>query len=363
MRALRGRRRLAARVSPSRPRRPAPPNGSAWATRSPPGPLIPSQTLLPARLPALEHELRPARRGQHGKTLTDVSCSGARTTHMTARRARTRAPTRRSSTRSPPTRGRVAADRRQRHRLHRDPPELRDLQPVRAAVPEPLLPGGDDETAQPDRRHRAEGRAPSSRASARSRRTRASWSSTTRRSCPTSGSGCWPQVPLACADVPYVRRKQKQLNTMLAAQATGDNGPARRRLHGEHRPRRVQVLGHALGRAAGAGQRRRAVPSQRPRHAGHRSGGRGGGAVARAWPPRRGRPRGRSRAVGVPAHALLPVGRQTRPKCIARGGPTDARAVCATIGRVATTSPEPSAIVATVTRRELRRASSVADQP
>ena len=36
---------------------------------------------------------------------------------------------------------------------------------------------------------------------------------------PGSGSGCWPQVPLAWADVPYVRGIQIALNDMLAARA------------------------------------------------------------------------------------------------------------------------------------------------
>lgn len=33
---------------------------------------------------------------------------------------------------------------------------------------------------------------------------------------PETGSGCWPQVPLAWADVPYLRATEKRLNTMLA---------------------------------------------------------------------------------------------------------------------------------------------------
>jgi hypothetical protein len=36
---------------------------------------------------------------------------------------------------------------------------------------------------------------------------------------PETGRGCWPQVPLAYADVPYLRAKQKELNAMLATQA------------------------------------------------------------------------------------------------------------------------------------------------
>lgn len=37
---------------------------------------------------------------------------------------------------------------------------------------------------------------------------------------PESGRGCWPQVPLAYADVPYLRAKEHELNAMLATQAS-----------------------------------------------------------------------------------------------------------------------------------------------
>lgn len=36
---------------------------------------------------------------------------------------------------------------------------------------------------------------------------------------PARGLGCWPVVPFASADVPYVRAKQQELNAMLSAQA------------------------------------------------------------------------------------------------------------------------------------------------
>jgi lysophospholipase L1-like esterase len=43
---------------------------------------------------------------------------------------------------------------------------------------------------------------------------------------PDTGSlGCWPQVPLAFADVPYLRAKEKELNAMLAQRAAA-NGAA-----------------------------------------------------------------------------------------------------------------------------------------
>jgi hypothetical protein len=37
---------------------------------------------------------------------------------------------------------------------------------------------------------------------------------------PESGRGCWPQVPLAYADVPYLRAKEHELNAMVATQAS-----------------------------------------------------------------------------------------------------------------------------------------------
>jgi GDSL-like Lipase/Acylhydrolase family len=39
---------------------------------------------------------------------------------------------------------------------------------------------------------------------------------------PDTGYGCVPQVPLAYSDVPYLRAKEKQLNAMLAQQATAN---------------------------------------------------------------------------------------------------------------------------------------------
>jgi GDSL-like Lipase/Acylhydrolase family len=39
---------------------------------------------------------------------------------------------------------------------------------------------------------------------------------------PETGSGCWPQVPVTPDDVPYLRAKQKELNQMLADQASAN---------------------------------------------------------------------------------------------------------------------------------------------
>jgi lysophospholipase L1-like esterase len=40
---------------------------------------------------------------------------------------------------------------------------------------------------------------------------------------PETGSGCWPQVPIAFADVPYLRSVEKNLNAMLARQAAAND--------------------------------------------------------------------------------------------------------------------------------------------
>ena len=39
---------------------------------------------------------------------------------------------------------------------------------------------------------------------------------------PETGFGCWPQMPLGFGDVPYLRAKEKELNSMLATQAAAN---------------------------------------------------------------------------------------------------------------------------------------------
>ena len=39
---------------------------------------------------------------------------------------------------------------------------------------------------------------------------------------PETGSGCWPQVPIGFSDVPYLRSVEKNLNAMLAEQAAAN---------------------------------------------------------------------------------------------------------------------------------------------
>jgi GDSL-like Lipase/Acylhydrolase family len=39
---------------------------------------------------------------------------------------------------------------------------------------------------------------------------------------PTSGSGCWPLVPVSFGDVPYLRGVELELNAMLASEAAAN---------------------------------------------------------------------------------------------------------------------------------------------
>jgi lysophospholipase L1-like esterase len=39
---------------------------------------------------------------------------------------------------------------------------------------------------------------------------------------PETGSGCWPQMPISFSDAPYLRDKERQLNSMLATQAAAN---------------------------------------------------------------------------------------------------------------------------------------------
>lgn len=39
---------------------------------------------------------------------------------------------------------------------------------------------------------------------------------------PETGSGCWPQMPVSFKDAPYLRAKEQELNAMIASQATAN---------------------------------------------------------------------------------------------------------------------------------------------
>ena len=185
------------------------------------GPLIPSQTLTSARLPALDAQLRaarvrPARRVAEGRLLQRRGDGRDDDAAVDLRRhepAAVRLDRRRHA-------GRLAADRRQRHRLHRDPHRTARRRTRSGARARTSTCGA----ASDELRNRIAATAPKVAAvldghpgHARAARILVL---NYEAILPSSGSGCWPQVPIAWADVPYVRGIQLELNKMIASQAS-----------------------------------------------------------------------------------------------------------------------------------------------
>jgi lysophospholipase L1-like esterase len=82
---------------------------------------------------------------------------------------------------------------------------------------------------------------------------------------PHSGNGCWPKMPVAPADVRWLRSKHEELNAMLASQATANGATV------------VDVYRASVGRDACAGSGTRWVEPYVP-----------GNAAAPLHPNRRG---------------------------------------------------------------------------
>ena len=72
-------------------------------------------------------------------------------------------------------------------------------------------------------------------------------------------------MPIAFADVPYLRGIQGALNSMLAQQAGANAATIVDAYTASTGKDACKSSGHALGRAAGPGQRGGPVPPQRPR--------------------------------------------------------------------------------------------------
>jgi hypothetical protein len=180
------------------------------------GPLIPNQSLSP--LGCLRSSRNYAHIAAAGNTLADVSCSGAKTTHMTAAQS-TDAGT------NPPQFNALSADTRvvslQIGGNDIGFTEILEncvtLNPFSHPCRDRYVRNGVDEI--------------SNRITAAAPKVAAVIAGIKQRSplarivvvnyaaiLPGSGSGCWPRVPFAFTDVPYLRSKQVQLNSMLAAQ-------------------------------------------------------------------------------------------------------------------------------------------------
>ncbi|WCB96155.1 Lipase 2 [Baekduia alba] len=187
------------------------------------GPLIPNQSLNPLGCLRSDHNYAHLAAAQLGRSLADVSCSGATTEDMTAAQDVTPGPA--------------------------NPPQLNTLNsgvstvsltiggndigftsiiencasanPFGHPCQDQYNPGGVDQLAA-----RIAATAPKVAAVIQGIHTRAPGARVLVLAyepiLPETGSGCWPQVPLAWADVPYLRATEKRLNTMLAQQAAAN---------------------------------------------------------------------------------------------------------------------------------------------
>jgi GDSL-like Lipase/Acylhydrolase family len=187
------------------------------------GPLIPNQSLSPLGCLRSDHNYAHLTAAAKGLTLTDVSCSGATTADMTESQNVEPGPA--------------------------NPPQLNGLSAATSVVsvtiggndigfseviencitPNPFStpcknqydPGGHDILAE-----RIANTAPKIAAVLQGIRARAPSARVFVVNYPDilpTGSGCWPTVPLAFGDVPYLHATEERLNSMLATTAAANN--------------------------------------------------------------------------------------------------------------------------------------------
>ena len=186
------------------------------------GPLIPNQSLSPLGCLRSSNNFARLATASRGDALTDVSCSGARTTHMTN-------PQSTDAGTNPPQFNALTADTAivSLQIGGNDIGFTEILQncvtynPFGRPCQNRYNPGGNDEITA-----RINATAPKVADVIKGIRAKAPGARILvvnyAAILPESGSGCWPQVPLAYSDVPYLRAKQKQLNTMLRDQAASN---------------------------------------------------------------------------------------------------------------------------------------------
>lgn len=186
------------------------------------GPLIPNQSLNPLGCLRSDHNYAHLAAAQLGKTLSDVSCSGATTEDMTNTQNVTPGP-------NPPQFDALSAAT-QIVTLSiggNDIAFTSIIENCAALTPfgHPCIDqynnGSGDQLAA-----RIDATAPKVAAVLQGIHTRAPSARVLviayEPILPETGSGCWPQVPLAWADVPYLRATEKRLNTMLASVAAAN---------------------------------------------------------------------------------------------------------------------------------------------
>jgi lysophospholipase L1-like esterase len=180
------------------------------------GPLIPNQSLNPLGCLRSDKNYAHLAAAQLGQTLGDVSCSGATTEDMTAAQDVTPGP-------NPPQFDALSAST-QTVTLSvggNDIGFTSIIENCASATPfgtpcqDQYNSGGVDQLAA-----RINATAPKVAAVLQGIHTRAPSARVLviayEPILPETGSGCWPQVPLAWGDVPYLRATEKRLNTMLA---------------------------------------------------------------------------------------------------------------------------------------------------
>jgi lysophospholipase L1-like esterase len=187
------------------------------------GPLIPSQSLNPLGCLRSDHNFAHLAAAQLGRSLTDVSCSGATTVDMTAAQNVTPGPA------NPPQLNAVNTAA-QTVSLQIGGNDIgftsiiencASVNPFGHPCQDQYDSGGVDQLAA-----RIAATAPKVAAVIQGIHTRSPAARVLVVAympiLPETGSGCWPQVPLAWADVPYLRATEKRLNTMLAQQAAAN---------------------------------------------------------------------------------------------------------------------------------------------
>jgi lysophospholipase L1-like esterase len=183
------------------------------------GPLIPNQSLSPLGCLRSDHNFAHLASAKDGLSLSDVSCSGAKTDNMTSSQSTS------IGTNAPQFNALSAGTRVVSLQIGGNDIGFTEIlencvtyNPFAHPCQDRYNPGGNDQIQ--------------ARIAATAPKVAAVLAGIHQRSpaakvlvvnyaaiLPDTGSGCWPQVPLAYADVPYLRAKEKALNTMLAQQA------------------------------------------------------------------------------------------------------------------------------------------------
>jgi hypothetical protein len=183
------------------------------------GPLIPNQTLSPLGCLRSTRNYARLASAQLGVSLKDASCSGAETAEMTTPQS-TYAGT------NPPQLDSIAADTQivslqiggNDIGFTEILSECQTANPFGRPCQDKYVRNGQDEL-----RNRIAATAPKVAAVLAGIKARTSARILIlnyEALLPSSGSGCWPQVPIAWADVPYVRGIQLALNAMIASEAS-----------------------------------------------------------------------------------------------------------------------------------------------